>query len=112
MVGKKDGTTRFCVDYRRLNAVAKLDVFPLPRVDDSLDLLAKSKYVSSLDLASGYWQVSMLPESVERTAIATHSGLYEFAVMPFGLCNALANIPATRGNDTSWTCPRRLHGVP
>ena len=54
----------------------------------SLDLLAKSKYFSTLDLASGYWQVSMAPESVEKTAFTTHSGLYEFAVMPFSLCNA------------------------
>ena len=90
LVAKKDGTTRFCVDYRKLNAVTKLDVFPLPRVDDSLDLLAKSKYFSTLDLASGYWQVEMAPESVEKTAFATHSGLYEFSVMPFGLCNAPA----------------------
>ena len=55
-----------------------------------MDLLAKSKYFSPLDLASGYWQVSMSPKSVEKTASATHSGLYEFAVMPFGLCNTLA----------------------
>ncbi len=76
LVSKKDGTTRFCVDY-------KLDVFSLPRVDDSLDLLAKSNYFSTLDLASGYWQVSMAPKSVEKTAFNTHSGLHEFAVMPF-----------------------------
>ena len=90
LVAKKDGTTNFCVDYRRLNTVTKLDVFPLPRVDDSVDLLSKSKYFSTLDLVSGYWQVNMSPESVEKTAFATHSGLYEFAVMPFGLCNAPA----------------------
>ena len=78
------------MDYLRLNAITKLDVFPLPRVDDLLDLLAKSKYFSTLDLASGYWQVSMSPELAEKTSFATHSGLYEFAVMPFGLCNTPA----------------------
>ena len=90
LAAKKNVTTRFCVDYRRLNAVTKMDVFPLPRVDDSLDLLAKSKYFSTLDLSSGYWQVKVAPDSIEKTAFATHSGLFEFVVMPFGLCNAPA----------------------
>ena len=90
LVRKKDESVRFCVDYRKLNAVTKKDVFPLPRIDDALDLLANSKYFSTLDLASGYWQVTMDSDSQEKTAFTTHRGLYEFSVMPFGLCNAPA----------------------
>ena len=59
LIAKKDGCTQFYVDYRHLNTITKLDIFPLPRVDDSLDLLAKTAYFSTLDLASGYWQVGM-----------------------------------------------------
>ena len=90
LVAKKDGSTRFCVDYRCLNSITKLDTFPLPHVDDSLDLLAKTAYFSTLNLASGYWQVGMDPDSQPKTAFYSHSGLYEFTVMLFGLCNASA----------------------
>ena len=90
LVAKKDGTTRFCVDYRKLNAITNMDVHPLPRIDDSLDQLADSRYFSTLDLALGYWQVGMSEESQEKTAFVTWNGLYEFNVMPFGLCNAPA----------------------
>ena len=88
LVEKKDRSIRFYVDYRRLNAVTKMEVFPLPRIDDSLDMLSKSKFFSTLDLASGFWQVEMEPSSRRKTAFVTHSGLYEFGVMPFGLVNA------------------------
>ena len=90
LVKKKDGSTRFCVDYRRLNSDTRPDVYPLPQIEDSLALLSQSKYFTTLDLASGYWQVKMDQESREKTTFVTHVGLFEFDVMPFGLCNAPA----------------------
>ena len=90
LVRKKDGTYRFCVDYRELNAVTKPDTFPLPRIDDLLDQLGNTKYFSTLDLASGFWQVQVHPNSRAKTAFVTPQGLHEFRVMPFGLTNAPA----------------------
>ena len=83
---KKDGGTRFCVDYRRLNLATVKDAYPLPRIDDTLDMLAGKRWF----LASGYWQVFLSPEARCKTAFPTHLGLFQFRVMPFGLCNATA----------------------
>uniref|UniRef100_L7LVQ9 RNA-directed DNA polymerase n=1 Tax=Rhipicephalus pulchellus TaxID=72859 RepID=L7LVQ9_RHIPC len=90
LVKKKDGSWRFCVDYRRLNAITKKDVYPLPRIDDAIDCLSSASYFSSVDLRSGYWQIPMHKEDKEKTAFVTPDGLFEFNVMPFGLCNAPA----------------------
>ena len=88
LVKKKDDTLHMCVDYRRLNAVAEADAYPMPRVDDLIDSLGKAKYATTLDLARGYWQVPVNEESRPRTAFTTPYGLFQFRVMPFGLHGA------------------------
>ena len=88
LVNKKDGTKRLCLDYRKLNDVSVKDAYPLPRIDDSLDSLGGAKYFSTLDLAAGYWQVEMDEDARQKSAFVTASGLYEWNVLPFGLCNA------------------------
>lgn len=87
---KKSGEVRFCVDYRLLNDDTLKDSYPMPRVDDCLDRLGKAKFFTTLDLASGYWQIRVHPDDRHKTAFQTDDGLYEFVVMPFGLTNAPA----------------------
>lgn len=90
VVEKKNGKKRLCVDYRKLNNVTKRDRYPLPRIDDMLETLSGCQWFSSLDLASGFWQVELSPKDREKSTFITRFGTFEFTVMPFGLCNAPA----------------------
>jgi len=90
LIPKRDGSTRFCVDYRKLNAITRKDAHPLPLIQDVFDQVAGSKIFSTLDLRSGYWQVPMESSSIPKTAFTCHLGLFEFVRMPFGLTNAPA----------------------
>ena len=90
LVRKKDGSLRLCVDYRRLNLKTVGDAYPLPRIQESLDALVGAQYFSTLDLASGYHQISMDPRDQHKTAFTTHFGLYEYTRMPMGLASAPA----------------------
>lgn len=88
MVRKKDGSWRFCIDYRHLNAITTDEVYPLPRIQSVLQSLSGARYFSVLDLASGYWQIKMDLESSRKAAFITHRGQYAPQAMPFGLKNA------------------------
>ncbi|CAB4420776.1 unnamed protein product [Rhizophagus irregularis] len=88
LAGKKSGNYRFCIDYRKLNAVTKSDAYPLPRIDELLDKYRTAKWFTSIDLAAGFHQVEMIEEDKEKTAFICSQGLYEYNVMPFGLKNA------------------------
>ena len=90
IVQKKDGSARFCVDYRALNEKTRKDAYPIPRVEDNLDALEGSRWFSTLDLAAGYWQVAVAEKDKPKTAFTTKFGLYEFNVLPFGLTNGPA----------------------
>ena len=100
LVRKKDGSLWLCVDYRRLNLKTVGDAYPLPRIQESLDALVGAQYFSTLDLASGYHQISMYPRNQHKTAFTTPFGLYEYTRMLMGLMSA----PATFQRLMQATC--------
>lgn len=88
LVKKKDGEVRFCVDYRALNKVTKKNVYPLPRIDETLEALGGVVLFTTLDLKAGYWQIRVAEADRPKTAFTTKQGLYQFVRMPFGLTDA------------------------
>lgn len=90
LVRKRDGSVRWCVDFRKLNNVTVKDLWPLPRIDACIDTLSGSKLYSCLDMCSGYWQIEIAEKDKPKTAFVTKYGLFEFNKMAFGLCNAPA----------------------
>ncbi|XP_077951363.1 retrovirus-related Pol polyprotein from transposon 297 [Gasterosteus aculeatus] len=90
LVPKPDGSIRFSNDIRKLNEVSEFDAYPMPRVDDLVDSLGYYRFVTTLDLTKGYWQVPLTPASKEKTAFATQEGLYQYTRLPFGLHGAQA----------------------
>ena len=85
---KKDGTWRFCIDYRKLNDITIKDAYPLPNISECMNTLNGAKWFCTMDLKSGYWHVGLTPRAKEKSAFICKQGLFQWRVMPFGLCNA------------------------
>ena len=92
MVKKKDGSNKVCVDFRKLNKINKVDHEPMMTAEDQFRRLSGKKYLSKVDLTKGYWQISVAPEDVYKTAFVTSDGQYEFSQMLFGMVNSGATL--------------------
>ncbi|XP_072182256.1 uncharacterized protein [Diadema setosum] len=101
VVEKRDGSLRFCTDYRLLNSKTKSDWYPLPRIDDCIDRVGNAKYVSKFDLLKGYWQVPLSERAKELSAFVTPDGFFQYKVMPFGMKNAPATFQRLINTVTS-----------
>lgn len=90
MVPKPDGTTRFCVNFKKANSFRKFDAYPMPRIEEIIARLGSSRYITKLDLFKGYWQVPLTEHSRQYTTFSTPMDLYQFKYLPFGLHRAPA----------------------
>ena len=88
LVKKKDGSSPLCVDYRQLNKMTIKNKYPLPRIDDMMDQLHGASVFSKIDFRSGYHQILVKSEDVQKTTFRSRYGHYEYVVMPFGVTNA------------------------
>lgn len=88
LIRKKDGSLRWCLDYRDLNYVTRKDCFGIPNISECTDFLSDLKYLSSVDMVAGYWQIEIEEKDRHKTAFSTKYGLFEHTRMAFGLCNA------------------------
>ena len=112
LVTKTDCSQRFCVDYRLVNAFTVKDAYPLPRIDDSLSALSGAKWFSTLDPASGYWQVPMDTARSDKAAFVTTSGLHEWTIMPFWSNFISQYLGVVNGAYLSWDHIRNLLDLP
>ena len=113
LVRKKDGTLRFCIDFRRLNNRMEKDSFPMPKMVDTMETMVGARIFSTMDLKSGFWQVKMAEESRPYTAFTVGSlGVYEFLRMPFGLCNAPANVSTSHAKLSRQVKPHVCSHLP
>ncbi|CAF1473560.1 unnamed protein product [Adineta steineri] len=87
LVRKKDGSVRFCIDYRKLNTITTRDAFPIPRIDDIFDHLSQAGYYTTIDFKSGYFQVGLAEKDRPKTAFSTRDQHYQFTVLPQGVTN-------------------------
>ena len=92
MVPKKDGSIQFCIDFRKINTIAKFDAHPMPRAEEIFESIGQARFISTLDLAKGYWQIPMEDSFKGKTAFVTPFGLYHFEVMLFGFARCATQL--------------------
>ncbi|XP_053533412.1 uncharacterized protein LOC108260857 isoform X2 [Ictalurus punctatus] len=89
---------RLCNDFRKLNQVSEFDSYNFPRVDDLVERLGRARFISTLDLTKGYWQVAQAPEARPKTAFSTANGHWQYRVLSFGAPQSARNVPAVNGH--------------